>query len=75
MTDTPRPADRKDRETEYMGNIWGWKFSWISLAIILATIALMVVRYYTMDDPPDSIFFFPQQPASDSLQADTLQVQ
>lgn len=75
MSEAPRPADWKDEEAEYIGNIWGWKFSWISLAIILGTIGLMMVRYYTMDDPPDSIFFFPEHPASDTLDADTLQMQ
>jgi hypothetical protein len=31
---------------EYIGNIWGWKFSYLSLIIILVIAALMLVRYF-----------------------------
>lgn len=33
---------------KYLGNIWGWKFSWISLAIILFFLGLMLARYAYM---------------------------
>ena len=73
MNDEPRPErPAKEEEAEYIGNIWGWKFSFVSLAIILATMGLMVLRYYTMDNPPDSIFFFPEQPPADTARTDTL---
>jgi len=29
----------------YIGNIWGWKWSYISLAIILIVMSLAVCRY------------------------------
>ena len=34
-----------DEQQEYIGNIWGWKFSWISLGIILFFLILMGLRY------------------------------
>jgi hypothetical protein len=34
-----------DPEEKYIGNIWGWKFSFISLAIILFFFLLMGMRY------------------------------
>jgi len=33
-------------ESRYIGNIWGWKFSWISLGIIVFFLSLMLVRYF-----------------------------
>lgn len=39
----------ENNESEYMGNIWGWKFSFVSLGIIVAMILLMGIRYLTMD--------------------------
>ncbi|GEM_PF-3266444 len=71
MSQQRKESPHSDDQPEYIGNIWGWKFSLISLAIILATMALMVLRYYTMDNPPDSIFFFPQSPP-DTMRVDTL---
>ena len=41
--------DRKDpMDGEYIGNIWGWKFSLIGLAMIVVLLAFMVYRHYTM---------------------------
>ncbi len=37
--------DDKTSEDEYLGNIWGWKVSFLSLALILFMIALMGMRY------------------------------
>jgi len=34
-----------DEESEYIGNIWGWKMSYISLAIILIMFAILGMRY------------------------------
>ena len=39
-------------EEEYVGNIWGWKFSFIGLGLILLLLSLMVYRHYTMGVPP-----------------------
>ena len=43
-------ADENDKD-EYLGNIWGWKLSFISLGIIVAMLLLMGIRYFTMDKP------------------------
>ena len=37
--------DQENPESEYIGNIWGWKFSFISLGIIVAMLLLMLFRY------------------------------
>lgn len=34
-----------DEESEYIGNIWGWKMSYISLAVILILFAILGMRY------------------------------
>lgn len=33
---------------EYIGNIWGWKYSLIGAAIILFFLTLMIYRHYTL---------------------------
>ncbi len=40
---------------EYIGNIWGWKFSFISLGIILFFLFIALFRYYTLTDPNTTI--------------------
>lgn len=42
--------EEREEETEYIGNIWGWKFSFISLGIILFFVALMAYRHLTLPD-------------------------
>ena len=39
---------------EYIGNIWGWKFSFISLGIIVAMLLLMLFRYSVNNNQPPS---------------------
>lgn len=34
---------------EYVGNIWGWKYSFIGLGIILFFLSIMIYRHYTLD--------------------------
>lgn len=43
--------DKDPAEEEYLGNIWGWRFSLIGLVLILLMLALMIYRHYTMDIP------------------------
>lgn len=38
-------SEHQNEESQYIGNIWGWKFSWISLGIILFFLLLMGLRY------------------------------
>jgi len=33
----------KEEELEYVGNMWGWKFSFISLGIIILFFILFVI--------------------------------
>jgi hypothetical protein len=37
----------------YIGNIWGWKWSYISLAIILIVMSMAVCRYIIVQ--PDQL--------------------
>ena len=39
--------------TGYIGNIWGWKFSYISLGVILFFMAFIALRYWYLDIPFD----------------------
>ena len=43
---------REGEEPEYIGNIWGWKFSKLGAVIILAALALMAYRWYQVKDTP-----------------------
>ena len=47
----------KSEEDNYIGNIWGWKFSFISLGLILFMLALMSIRYCQTKDqvPPQQM--------------------
>lgn len=42
----------ENEEKEYPGNIWGWKFSFISLGIIVVLSMLAFYKYSTLDQPP-----------------------
>lgn len=47
------PKDvQENPDSEYIGNIWGWKFSLISLGIIVAMLLLMLFRYIVIDNSP-----------------------
>ncbi len=45
------PEQRKDQPRVY-GNMWGWKFSFISLGIIVVLLLLAIYRYKSLDNPP-----------------------
>jgi predicted MFS family arabinose efflux permease len=49
------PDQRKDQPAVY-GNMWGWKFSFISLGIIVVLLLLAFYRYTSLEKPP----LFPQ---------------
>lgn len=40
---------RPEEEWEYVGNVWGWKVSFISLGVILLFSFLLWIRYITAD--------------------------
>ena len=41
-------------DSEYLGNIWGWKFSFISLAVIIVLLIYVVYSYATQEIPIES---------------------
>ena len=48
-------SDKQGDENDglYIGNIWGWKWSYISLAIILIVMSMAVCRYIVVQ--PDQL--------------------
>lgn len=46
----------KEDEPEYLGNIWGWKFSFIGLGVISFLILVIVIRWNSLENKPDNIF-------------------
>lgn len=68
--------EKKDPfDGEYIGNIWGWRLSLISAAMILSLLAIAAYRHYALDVPLG--FDDPMEqskPAADSTELeDTLQ--
>lgn len=69
--------EKKDPfDGEYIGNIWGWKFSLFGAALILFLLAVIVYRHYALDVPigfEDPL----EQPAgaADSSRVDSLQAE
>ena len=45
-----RPKLWDDWDGEYMGNMWGWKFSMLGLALIIGITALVWFRYSQLDE-------------------------
>ncbi len=45
--------DTGDNEEKYMGNIWGWKISWMSLVLIVFMLGLMAARKCYLDNHPE----------------------
>jgi hypothetical protein len=44
--------EKKDPfDGEYLGNIWGWRFSLFGLALLLIMLSLMIYRHYTLGVP------------------------
>lgn len=47
--------ERKDPyDGEYIGNIWGWRNSFIGLGVILFMLAVLGIRAVTMDPLPEN---------------------
>lgn len=46
MTEKKDPFDG-----EYIGNIWGWKFSFFGLALIVLLLSIAIYRHYALDAP------------------------
>lgn len=45
-----------DWDGEYVGNIWGWKFSFFGLGLIICMLLFMFFRYQSLEVKPDNIF-------------------
>lgn len=45
----PHPDDAFDKE--YIGNIWGWKFSWFGLALLTVLLAMILYRHFVLGLP------------------------
>ena len=49
----PKNDPSKDPfDGEYIGNIWGWKFSFMGLALIVGLVVLMAYRHAQLEDAP-----------------------
>ncbi len=52
VKDMSDKEERKDPfDGEYMGNIWGWRFSLIGLVLIVFLTGVIVYRHYVLDIP------------------------
>lgn len=54
MENNSSQDSQENSDNEYIGNIWGWKFSFISLGIIVAMLLLMLFRYTINNNLPPS---------------------
>lgn len=65
-------SDKDPFDGEYIGNIWGWRFSLVGLGLIVLLSSVMVYRHWALGVP-----FGGQEPIEtavetpDSLQIDT----
>ena len=48
-----KPHFLDEYDGEYLGNIWGWKFSFISLAVITVLSLYVLYRYSTQEVPTE----------------------
>ncbi len=48
-----KPHFLDEYDGEYLGNIWGWKFSFISLAVITILSLYVLYRYSTQEVPKE----------------------
>ena len=50
-TNQPKKVFQDPFDGEYLGNIWGWKISYIGLALIVFFTALIAYRHYSLGIP------------------------
>lgn len=69
-----KQEDRKDPyDGEYIGNIWGWRNSFIGLGIILFMFGVLGIRALTMEPlPEEEQGIESTEPAGAEVSADTL---
>ncbi len=68
MADNPTKGPE---EREYIGNIWGWKFSLFSLGLILLLAGIMLYRHVSLGVP----FGGPPREEAKEAPVDSLQSQ
>jgi hypothetical protein len=61
-----KKESRDPFDGEYVGNIWGWKFSLMGGAVILFLLSVAMYRHYSLDVP---IGF--DEPVMESIQQST----
>jgi predicted MFS family arabinose efflux permease len=62
--------EKKDPfDGDYIGNIWGWKFSLFGLALMLIMVAIMAYRWRQLDIPQEDRWIFPDEQV-DSLKTE-----
>ena len=73
--------EKKDPfDGDYIGNIWGWKFSLWGLGLIVFLLGMILYRHHVMGVPfglnpeeePDNTEQLEHSPQKDSLSKDTL---
>ncbi len=73
--------EKKDPfDGEYIGNIWGWKFSLFGLGLIVVLLGMILYRHYVMDLPfgldpveeADQTEQVEEMPQEESVTKDTL---
>jgi len=61
-----------DPDARRSGNIWGWKFSFISLAVILLMAGLLLFRWLQLGRPSLRQYPAVEQPAADTLKEEEI---
>lgn len=51
MSNTGTEGKKDPFDGEYIGNIWGWRNSFIGLGFILFMFAILFIRIMTMEEP------------------------
>jgi hypothetical protein len=51
--DKRQEEQHEEHPFRYVGNMWGWKFSYVSLGIILFFIGFIALRHWMLDIPYD----------------------
>lgn len=73
LTKKMEKESKKDPfDGEYMGNIWGWKFSLFGLALIVFLSGIALYRHYALD-APFTIDDPSEEPQNPYLKKDTIQ--
>jgi len=50
-TENKKQKEEEDPDADYLGNMWGWKFSYLGLAMILFFLIFAIVRAQMLGVP------------------------